>query len=73
MPQGMVTPKTILDSNLTVCIMVAKLLCCASSLKRDDVRMKDKVCTVRWCKRCDFAEEESAKHGIMQRPERRNV
>ena len=41
MPQGMVTPKSILDSNLTVCIMVAKLLCCASLLKCDDVRMKE--------------------------------
>ena len=33
MPQGMVTPKSILDLNLTVCIMVAKLLYCASLLK----------------------------------------
>ena len=40
-PQGMVTPKFILDSNLTVCIMVAKLLFCARLFKCEDARMKD--------------------------------
>ena len=65
------------EQEINICTVVSwvrvktlvRIACRASIFKSNDVRLKRLTNNYRWCTRCELAEEENAKHVIMQCPE----
>ena len=53
---------------MSMCETLAKLVCHASLLKSDDVRLKRLNRSSRFCSHCDLSEEDNVNHLVLQCP-----
>ena len=54
--------------NISVCETLAKLVCHASLLKVDDVRLKGSSLASKFCTLCDLGQKEDVRHLVLQCP-----
>ena len=55
-------------AHIGICEKMAKMVCEASLLKKDDKRLKSKSVATRFCDKCTLSIEESVNHIVMQCP-----